>query len=206
MKKLLQLTIILIFAAGLTSCVSNIQTRYYLIDTEPTVERAKKHYPLILEVSNVGAPSRYQNRMFYRASDYEVGFYEYSQWVETPAEMVRVELINMLWASGLFDQVFPAGVIAAPDITLQCEVAGFDQVITSDGYFADCELKLEVTKREGGKPIWTYESKSRVAQEGKEQFVAAMNKAVYKAISDSIKNMEKSDALQEMADKEKAGN
>lgn len=198
MKTALQM-MILAFALILTSCVSHIQTRYYLIDTEPTVKRVKKHLPFIVEVANVNAPSRYQDQMVYRTPGYEVGFYEYSKWAETPADMVRIELINMLEASGLFKQVVPAGIIAAPDLTLRCEIVSFDQEITGDDYFADCELMLELIKRDGGIPAWSYDAKARVKQEGKGKFVAAMSEAVSKAIADAIANMEQARMLPELA-------
>jgi ABC-type uncharacterized transport system auxiliary subunit len=202
MKTISTAIALLITALMVASC-SHIQTRYYMIDTEPTVERVKKHLPLVVEVANVNSPSRYQDQMVYRTSGYEVGFYEYSKWAENPSDLVRITLINILRDSGLFQQVVPAGTIAAPDLTLRCTIARFDQDITKAGYFADCELMLNLITRGNGKSIWMYEAKGHVKQPGPGKFVPSMSEAVKAAIMDAVDDMEKSSELQKMAAEKK---
>ena len=203
MKTISTAIAMLIAALMAASCSHHIQTHYYLIDTEPTVERVKKHLPLIVEVASVNSPSRYQDQMVYRTSGYEVGFYEYSKWAENPSDLVRVALINVLRDSGLFQQVVPAGTIAAPDLTLRCTISRFDQDITKAGYFADCELMLELITRGNEKSIWMYETRGRVKQPGPGKFVPSMSEAVKAAILNAVDDMEKSSELQKTATEKK---
>jgi ABC-type uncharacterized transport system auxiliary subunit len=197
MKKLA--SILLLLALCISSCKA-IRTYYYIINTDITVPRAGKQLPLTVAVNNVRAPSRYQDQMVYRTSEYEVGFYEYSQWVEQPAEMVRRGLLNALKNSGLFRRVDAIDIVANPNLTLQSSIVSFDQVVTKEGDFAECEFRLELLNDDSGRPVWTYDAKARVAQKKKGTFVEAMSEAVSQAINDSIIDMEKSAALKKLAE------
>jgi len=197
MKKLAG--ILLLIALCIASCKA-VRTYYYIINTDITVPRAGKQLPLTVAVNNVRAPSRYQDQMVYRTSEYEVGFYEYSQWVEQPAEMVRRGLLNALKNSGLFRRVDSIDIVANPDLTLQSSIVSFDQDVTKKGNFAECEFKLELLDGNSGQSVWSYDAKARVAQKSKGTFVEAMSDAVSQAINDSIVNMEKSTALQKFAE------
>lgn len=197
MKKLAG--ILLLIALCIASCKA-VRTYYYIINTDITVPRAGKQLPLTVAVNNVRAPSRYQDQMVYRTSEYEVGFYEYSQWVEQPAEMVRRGLLNALKSSGLFRRVDAIDIIVNPDLTLQSSIVSFDQVVTKEGNFAECEIRLELLGVNSGQPVWSYDAKARVSQKKKGMFVEAMSEAVSQAINDSIIDMEKSVALQKFAE------
>jgi ABC-type uncharacterized transport system auxiliary subunit len=183
---------------AVTSCQSYIRTDYFIIDTNPSIAAVGKQFPLRVVVNNVRSPSRYQDQMFYRSSGYEVGFYEYSRWVEPPAEMVRRALINALRSSNLFISVVSMGQDSSPNLTLQTTITSFDQVVTKDGNFAECELAMGLLTG-GGKPIWLYDAKARVKQEHKGKFAAAMSQAVHDAIGNAIADMETSAAIKELA-------
>jgi len=198
MKIIVNILALLAVSLCLTSC-SAMRTYYYLINTDLTVPRSEKCLPLTVAVNNVRAPSRYQDQMVYRTSEYEVGFYEYSHWVEQPAEMVRRALLDALKDSGLFKRVDPIDIVVNPDLTLQSVIVSFDQVVTREGDFAECEFILELLQSNSGNPVWSHDAKARVAQQGRGKFVAAMSDAVNKAITEAIAEMEKSTALQEFA-------
>jgi ABC-type uncharacterized transport system auxiliary subunit len=195
MKIIVNILALLAIPLCLSSCRS-VRTYYYLINTDLVVPRSEKQLPLTVAVNNVRAPSRYQDQMVYRTSEYEVGFYEYSQWVEQPAEMVRRALLDALKDSGLFQRVDPIDIVVNPDLTLQSAIVSFDQVVTKTGNSAECELTLELLRGNSGQPVWSYDAKARVAQKGKGKFVEAMSAAVSKGINDAIADMEKSAALQ----------
>jgi uncharacterized lipoprotein YmbA len=180
------------------SCSSYLPTRYYVIDEEPPVVRASRTYPATMEVRSLRSPSRYKDQMVYRTSQYQVGFNEYSQWVEPPGEMVRRALTSALDRAQLFERVEPVGMITAPDLILQGSIVRFDQVIGKKGNAADCEIELEIIPMAGGKPIWKYVAKGMVEQEkeGAEGFVPGMSAAVDEAISSALAAMDASEELQ----------
>ena len=181
------------------SCAPNIRTDYYMINTEPAMAKADTRFPLAVSVNNVRSPSRYQDQINYRTSEFKVGFYEYSRWVEPPSEMVRRTLYTMLRESGLFEKVDPSDIAWNPDLILQSAILNFDQVVEKDGEFAECALAMELLMRDTGKPVWSKQTRVRVKQEKKGMFIAAMSEAVAKAVAESIADMERSAALKELA-------
>lgn len=199
MKYLLLIPVVLFSVVALSSCSSYVPSRYYLINTDPEIEKAGTRYDLSIEMGDIRAPSRYQQPMVYRGPDYEVGFYEYSKWAELPADMVRMTLVNAVRRSGLFAGVDPLNISSTADLYLLGEIIAFDQDVTDDGNYAHCTILLELLKGKDGASIWTHEADSRVAQEGKDRFVAAMTEAVREAVAASVRKMEKSGALSKCA-------
>lgn len=188
-----------VIACAAVSCAPRIRTDYFLINTEPAVAKAPAQLPLTLMVNNVRAPSRYQDQINFRTSEYQVGFYEYSRWAEPPPEMVWRALYSALNASGLFEKVDPADVAWNPDLVLKSTILTFDQVVEKSGESAECVLMMELIRRDTGKPVWSKQVRARVKQEKRGMFVAAMSEAVAKAVTESIADMEGSAALKEMA-------
>jgi len=188
-----------IVACAAISCTPNISTDYYVINTEPAMAKADTRFPMTVSVNNVRSPSRYQDQINYRTSDFKVGFYEYSRWVEPPSEMVRRTLYTMLSESGLFEKVDPSDIAWNPDLVLQITILNFDQVVEKDGDFAECALTMELLMKDTGKPVWSKQTRVQVKQEKKGEFVASMSGAVAKAIAESIADMERSAAMKELA-------
>ncbi|MCX6355826.1 MAG: ABC-type transport auxiliary lipoprotein family protein [Candidatus Aureabacteria bacterium] len=199
MRSLVKVLMLFPLLTVIVSCSTYMQTHYYVMNTEPDVPQAGATLPLRVGVNDVRAPSRYQDQMFYRTPDYQAGFYEYSHWVEPPAEMVKKALLHSLKASGLFQRVESLGVGARPELVLQAGIDSFDQLVTKEGLFAECALTLNLGRSDNGELVWTHESRVRVKQDGKGQFVAAMNEAMGKAIREAVTDMEGSEALREMA-------
>ncbi len=204
MKIVANIAALIVIPLCVSSCRS-MQTYYYLINTDIAVPRSEKKLPLTLAVNNVRAPSRYQDQMMYRNSEYEVGFYEYSQWAEQPAEMVRRALLDALKDSELFQRVDPIDIVVNPDLTIQSTIVIFDQVVARGSNSAECEFMLELLDGNSGVPVWSFDAKARVVQKGKGKFVEAMSAAVSKAINDAIADMEKSAALREFAETKHKG-
>jgi ABC-type uncharacterized transport system auxiliary subunit len=188
-----------IVACAAISCTPRIRTDYYLINTAPAVSKAPAQLPLTVVINHVRAPSRYQDQINYRTSEYQIGFYEYSRWAEPPPEMVWRALYSALKDSGLFEKIDPSDIAWNPDLILQSAILNFDQVVEKDGEFAECALVMELLMRDTGKPVWAKQTAVRVKQEKRGMFVAAMSEAVAKAVTESIADMEESSALKELA-------
>lgn len=130
--------------------------RYYSVDgLSATADTAMRTWPLTLGVYAFGEATRYRDRMLYRFSEVEVGFYEYDRWVEPPGEMVTRVVIANLRASGLFRQITPA--IDAPALAwvLSGEVLRFDEVQSASGSHAECRLQLELRRVRDEQLLWS---------------------------------------------------
>lgn len=188
-----------LIALGAASCASRIRTDYYLIDTEPSPPRAAERLPLTVAVNNVRAPSRYLDQMNYRAPGLRAGFYEYSRWMEPPAEMVQRALCHALRQSGLFEKADPSNGAWNPDLVLQCTILAFDQVREKDGEYAECALAMELVQREKGNAVWSKELRVRVPQERRGGFAEAMSEAVAKTLAEAVGDMAESAELRKLA-------
>lgn len=144
---------------GLSGCLglrTSPAVRYYSIDgLSTTTETAMQTWPVTLGVRIFGEATRYRNRMLYRSSEVEVGFYEYDRWVEPPGEMVTRVVMAHLRASGLFRQIIPA--VDAPVLAwvLSGDVLRFDEVRSASGSHAECRLQLELRRVRDEQLLWS---------------------------------------------------
>jgi ABC-type uncharacterized transport system auxiliary subunit len=149
----------LLVVVGLSGCAGLRKfpaIRYYNIDgLSPTVETATRTWPVTLGVYVFGEATRYRDRMLYRFSDVEVGFYEYDRWVEPPGEMVTRVVIAHLRASGLFRQVTPALDASALAWVLSGEVLRFDEVRSASGSQAECRVQFELRRVRDKQLLWS---------------------------------------------------
>jgi len=187
------------FIMGATSCGSHLTTYYYLLNTDPELDKAEDSFPLTLDIATVRSPSRYQDRIFYRTGNFEVGFYDHSQWVEFPPDMLKSILVNSLRASDLFLEVGSIGGAGDSDLILRSELGRFDQIVAEEDCFADFELALELMDCASEKMIWSYRASERVKQEEDGEFAAAMNEAVHRAIVKIVAELARSPSLKEIA-------
>ena len=194
--KNISITILLItLAAGAVSCGSYQKRDYYLIDTRPPVVPLEETFPYSLAVAKVRAPSRYRERMVFRAANLETGYYENSRWMETPANMVRATLINILSDSGLFKQVDSRELLPRPDLILRGEILEFDQVIEKKKNFAEFALDFRLFQATDQRLIWAYTSRARLPQPGPGLFADTMSKAVTEAIKKALPELSQNTQL-----------
>lgn len=205
MEKKLTVSIALALLVALASCSSYRPTHYYAIDVEPTFEKEENPLPLTVTVNSVRAPSRYQDQMVYRKSKYEMGFYELSEWIEPPAEMLTGAVSDALDASRLFRRVDALGIVSGSDLILLGELNRFDQVVEGEENFAECELLLELIRVENGEFVWRHQARAKVKQGENESFAAAMSEAVSRVLTEAVSEMRSSAPLRELAPQPEVG-
>lgn len=199
MQNILKTILPLTLACLTVACGSYQKTDYYLIDTRPAIGPMEETFPYSLAVAKVGAPSRYRERMVFRASHLETGYYENSRWMETPAEMVRVTLINILGASGLFKQVDSRELLLHPDLIFRAEILEFDQVIEGEKNFAECAFNFYLSQAKDQRLRWSYSSRVRLPQPDTGQFAETMSRAVTQAIKEALSDLSKNPQLKTLA-------
>lgn len=162
----------------------NEQTRvryYSLNNIETPVPRASQHWPTTLGIRPLTAASRYRDRILYRVSEVEVGFYPFDRWVEPPEEMVNRLLTELIEASGLFQQVAAAEDVQPSSWILSGEVTRFDEVRKPEGRFAACWLRLELRRARTEQLLWSEMLTATVglADNTPEALAQAMSQAVH---------------------------
>ncbi len=199
MKNIPTTILLTALAAGAVSCGSYQKTDYFLIDTRPAVAAGGETFPYSLAVAEVSAPSRYRERMVFRTSHLEAGYYENSRWMETPSDMVRAALINILQASGLFKQVADRELLPQPNLILRASILNFDQVIEGKKNFAECALDFHLFSAKDPRLLWSYTSRIRLPQSGPGLFADTMSRAVTEAIEKALFDLSKNPQLKTLA-------
>ena len=170
--------------------------RYYSIDNLPvTVAPVVRSWPVPLGVRPFTAATRYRDRILYRLSPVEVGFYAYDRWVEPPEEMVTRVITAVLSASGLFRQVVTVDTVQLPAWLLSGELIRFDEVRDTGGRRAECWLRVEVQQAHDERLLWTDVLKATelLAAETPEALAQAMSRAVQQVAMRLLARLEQVD-------------
>lgn len=199
MKWLSPAWIALLAAFFLGGCRSPLTNEYFLIRVEPALEPSPAPLPLAVDVSDIRAPLRYQNRMVFRRGAYRFGFYEHSRWADLPAVMVRRALIDALEQSGLFRRIEMIGQNPRADISLLAEIESFDQVIEGEELRAEFSMIIEAVRTDTGSAVRSWRSFASVPQEAEGELAAAMSAAVAEALSGTIEEMASAEELRAVA-------
>jgi ABC-type uncharacterized transport system auxiliary subunit len=158
---------IVVLCALLTGCLgprSFTPVSYYSIEPEAgSMPQADRTWAMPLGIQPFSAATRYRDRILYRLSEVEVGFYEYERWVEPPQEMVTRVVASTLHASGLFQQVRQIDRIQLPAWILSAALLRFDEVRAPDARMAECWLRLELRRAQDEQLLWSNTLKSSVA-------------------------------------------
>ena len=174
--------VVLCLMGGCLTQSERTRVRYYSLNNiETSVPRAARQWPATLGIRPLTAASRYRDRIFYRLSEVEVGFYPFDRWVEPPEEMVNQLLTELIESSGLFEQVVAAEDVQASAWILSGEVTRFDEVRKPEGRFAACWLRLELRQARTEELLWSEMLTAKVALSDNtpEALAQAMSKAVY---------------------------
>jgi len=185
-------------AALATACLTlkePVGVHYYLIKPKPVEARSEKQFPFALGVRPFSAPIRYQDEIFYRVSDVEVGYYDYHRWVEPPSDMITGTFADALQAAGLFRRVENIEDAGPSDLVLEGELIGFDEVESQGGRSAYCEVSLRIHWTGKGTPLWTgsFKTAVQVSEEGVSAFARAMSEAVAELTRQAIASLGEAD-------------
>lgn len=158
------LVVLCVLLTGCLGARSYTPISYYSIESEAdSMPQATRTWAMPLGIQPFTAATRYRDRILYRLSEVEVGFYEYERWVEPPQEMVMRVVADTLHASGLFQQVRQADHIRLPAWILSATLLRFDEVRTANTNFAECWLRLQLRRAQDEQLLWSNTLKSRIA-------------------------------------------
>jgi ABC-type uncharacterized transport system auxiliary subunit len=154
--------------------------RYYSIDTlSASAPQVARSWPVSLGIRPFTAATRYRDRILYRLSEVEVGFYQYDRWVDPPEEMVARVVASTVRGSGLFRQVVPVDGTPLPTWILDGELMRFDDVRAKQSR-AECWLRVELWRAHDAQLLWSDVLKAAVplSTETSEALAQAMSRAV----------------------------
>jgi ABC-type uncharacterized transport system auxiliary subunit len=168
MRRMSRFVLVWLAVTALSGCGSGRPIRYYTLQIPPAPAPSPTVFPVSVLVGRIDAPEILEDGpIVYRTGPNEIGTYQYHQWVEPPAEMVKDMLIRRLRASGEYRSVAELGSSARGDYVLRGKLYDFEEV-DSKRIAARVTMEFELIDRGSRNTVWThYYSRSEPVQ-GKE--------------------------------------
>lgn len=115
----------LVLGCALTGKSEAIHPRYFTPERAGDAAQVVKAAPradLLLRLGSVRAASHLEERLVFRGSDYELGYYPDRRWTEAPQQYLRRRL-----SRSLFEEHGIRQVLGGPALVLDVELTAFDE-------------------------------------------------------------------------------
>ncbi len=150
-----EVLLILMVAGFSASCGSSRPVKYYELDVPNTpAEDASSILPVSLLVSRVTGDHLYHDeRLVYRASELQLGTYEYQRWSEPPVDMIQQSLISALRATHQYRAVAAIASNLRGDYIVRAHLDALDEV-DKPQLAARFSLELELYDPKSASIVW----------------------------------------------------
>jgi ABC-type uncharacterized transport system auxiliary subunit len=160
-------------------------TKYYKLDIPAAPAQAGPSAPASLRVEPFRTTSLLrQDRIVYRPSPVEVGFYEYHRWAEPPNDTVTKALADQLIRRRVFQSVEISDGGEQADYVLRGSIDRLQEVDYMGGVRVQVSISAELEDPVRHQKIWSSSASSEcvVAKSDLNAVVAAMGKASQQSI------------------------
>jgi len=161
-------------------------TRYYKLDIPPAPAPAGPSAPISLRIEPFRSANLLrQDRIVYRPSAVEVGFYEYHRWAEPPNDTVTRAMADQLLKRRVFQSIRISEGGERADYVLRGSIDRLQEVDYMGGVRAQVSISAELEGPVRGQTLWSgsASSESVVTKRDVEGVVAAMGKASQQSIA-----------------------
>lgn len=177
-----------ILMALLSGCgsVRGPATKYYKLDLPPVPAAAGPTASAALQIAPFRSPSLLrQDRIVYRPSPVEVGFYEYHRWAELPNDTVTKALADELRRRQVFRSVDISDSEEKPGYILRGSIDRLQEVDYGGAVRVQASISAQLEDPADGRVIWSGSKSSEcvVARSDVQAVVAAMGQASEQNIS-----------------------
>jgi ABC-type uncharacterized transport system auxiliary subunit len=169
-------------------------TTYYKLDIPPTPTPAGPSAPVPLRIEPFRATSLLrQDRIVYRPSPVEVGFYEYHRWAEPPNDTVTKALADQLMSRRVFQSVEISDGEEKPDYVLRGIIDLLQEVDYKGAVKVQVSISAELEDPVRREKIWSSAASSDclVAKSDVQAVVAAMGQATQQSIAQLVTDVAK---------------
>jgi ABC-type uncharacterized transport system auxiliary subunit len=152
-------------ALAIAGCGSVHYPAHYLLNFEPSVQApAPSRSTGTVAVVQLGCPDYLcADRIVYRPTPAEVGFYEYHRWAANPREMIAHYLADHVRSRSLFASVADADARVATDFVLNGTIDRLEEVDEGRSVAAVCALSAQLRDTRTGAIVWSGTIEERVA-------------------------------------------
>ena len=179
---IMRFSCICVITGLLTGCgsVHVPATRYYKLDIPATPSSTNRSAgaSLRIEPFRTSALLR-QDRIVYRPSPEEVGFYEYHRWAEPPSDTLTKALAYQLMKRGIFRSIDISSAGDKADFVMRGNIDKLQEVDYMGGVRVQVSISLELEESALRQIIWSSAAVSEcaVAKSDVRAVVAAMGQA-----------------------------
>ncbi len=187
---------VFMFAGLLTGCgsVREPATKYYKLEIPPAPAPAGPSAPVPLRVEPFRANNLVrQDRIVYRPSPVEVGFYEYHRWAEPPNDTVTKALADQLRGRHVFQSVEISDGGERRDYVLRGSIEQLQEVDYKGAVKVQVSISAELEDPVRREKIWsnTASSECLVNKSDVQAVVAAMGQASQQSIARLVTDVAK---------------
>ena len=174
----------------IVSCSSIPDVHYYMIDTlqeEIEIEEAK--YDMILGIEKFKSDRAYEgDRIVYRDTPYEVKFYNYHRWINSPPEIVTEKAIEQFTMSRLFKQVVAAPHFSRIDYLVRGSIKAFEELDEGNEWYGHVKIHFELVNLKDHSLIWQniLTQKIKASQRKPIEVVRALEMSLRSCLNEAI--------------------
>jgi ABC-type uncharacterized transport system auxiliary subunit len=169
-------------------------TRYYALDLPATPRQAP---PDALRQTLAVLPVRAsemleQDRIVYRPTREEVGYYEYHRWAEDPRTSIQNALIARLRGTGAFQTVAPYDGRTKADYQLRTRIDRLEEVDFEQGVKVYAAVSAELVDGQTARVVWTGTGtgEGTVTQSDVREVVSRLSEAASQALGELAKGID----------------
>jgi ABC-type uncharacterized transport system auxiliary subunit len=166
--------------------------RYYKLDIPPAPAPAGPTVPVPLRIEPFRTTSLLrQDRIVYRPSPVEVGFYEYHRWAEPPTDTVTKALADQLTGRRLFQSVAISDGAERAEYVLRGNIDRLQEVDFKGAVKAQVTISVELDDPVRREKIWSSVASSEcvVKKSDVQAVVAAMGQASQQSIERLVRDV-----------------
>jgi ABC-type uncharacterized transport system auxiliary subunit len=186
-----------IVVMGLLAACGSVRgpaTQYYKLDIPPAPAPPGPSEQASLRIEPFRAPGFLrQDRIVYRPSPTEVGFYEYHRWAEPPNDTVTKALAGQLMSRHLFQSVEISDDGEKPDYVLRGSIEQLQEVDYKGAVKVQVSISAELEDPVRREKIWSSIASSEclVKKSDVQAVVAAMGQASQQSIARLVTDVAK---------------
>jgi ABC-type uncharacterized transport system auxiliary subunit len=131
-------------------------TNYYVLDLPAPEAKPANSLPYTAVVMPFrGSEMLLQDRIVYRESPSQVGFYEYHRWAEDPRTTILRSLLNQLRAKGVFERVVPFEGRTNVDYIIRGRLEQLEEIDYGGGVSVQVKISAQLVDAGSNRPVWT---------------------------------------------------
>jgi len=187
MDRIRRLIPLLLVVMALSGCGTGPPIHYYTVAIPAAPDPSTYIYPVTLLVGRIEAPAILQNGLIaYRTGVNEVGTYQYRRWVESPADMLKTNLIRLLRASGDYQSVTELGSASGGAFVVRGNLYDFEEVDSGANIAALVSMEFTLYDRKTGLSLWSHFYSQSEPVQGNEisAVVAAMDRNLERGLKE----------------------